>query len=56
LLFGVFRARGEPLGFYSVALPRTAIDTYGTTARNYMVLIFATGLLLVFGIGYFMAI
>ncbi|GIK40213.1 MAG: hypothetical protein BroJett011_40460 [Chloroflexota bacterium] len=55
LLFGVFRARGEPLGFYSVALQRTTIDTYGTTARNYMVVIFATGLLLVFGIGYLMA-
>lgn len=55
LLFGVFRARGEPLGFYSIALQRTTIDTYGTTARNYMVVIFATGLLLVFGIGYFMA-
>lgn len=55
LLFGVFRARGEPLGFYSVALPRTFIDAYGTTTRNYMVIIFATALALVFGIGYFMA-
>lgn len=55
LLFGVFRARGEAQGFYSVALPRTTIDTYSNTARNYMVLIFATALVLVFGIGYFMA-
>ena len=55
LLFGVFRARGEPLGFYSVALQRTFIDKYGTDARNYMVLIFATALVLVFGIGYLMA-
>ncbi|MBI1879054.1 MAG: GAF domain-containing protein, partial [Chloroflexi bacterium] len=55
LIFGVFRARGEPLGFYSVALQRTYIASYGSTARNYMVLIFATALALVFGIGYFMA-
>jgi signal transduction histidine kinase/HAMP domain-containing protein len=55
LIFGVFRARGEPLGVYSVALQRTFIDAHGTTARNYMVLIFATALVLVFGIGYFMA-
>jgi len=51
-IFGIFRARGEPLGFYSVALQRTFISSYGSTARNQMVLIFATALLLVFGIGY----
>ncbi|HXV44686.1 MAG TPA: cache domain-containing protein, partial [Anaerolineae bacterium] len=50
LIFGVFRARGEPLGVYSVALQRTFIDSYGETARNYMVLIFAAALVLVFGI------
>jgi signal transduction histidine kinase/methyl-accepting chemotaxis protein len=55
LIFGVFRARGEPLGFYSVALQRTFIETYETTARNYMVFIFGIALMLVFGIGYFMA-
>jgi len=38
-----------------VALQRTFIDKYGTDARNYMVLIFATALVLVFGIGYLMA-
>jgi signal transduction histidine kinase/HAMP domain-containing protein len=54
-LFGIFRARGEPLGFYAVALQTTPIVTYGTTARNQMVLIFATALLLVFGIGYLTA-
>ncbi len=55
LLFGVFLARGEPLGFYSVALQPTFIVSYGATARNQMALIFATALLLVFGIGYLMA-
>lgn len=55
LIFGVFRARGEPLGFYSVASQRTYIESSGDTVRNYMVAIFATALMLVFGIGYFMA-
>ncbi len=55
LLFGVFWARGEPQGFYSVALQPTFIVSYGATARNQMALIFATALLLVFGIGYLMA-
>jgi len=52
LLFGIFFARGEPLGFYSVALQPTFIVSYGATARNQMAIIFATALLLVFGIGY----
>ena len=51
----IFRARGETLGFYSVALPTRFIALYGATARNQMVLIFAVALLLVFGIGYFTA-
>jgi signal transduction histidine kinase/HAMP domain-containing protein len=55
LLFGVFRARGEPLGFYSVALPTMFIETYLTTNRNQMALIFAAALLLVYGIGYLTA-
>ncbi len=55
LLFGVFWARGEPLGFYSVALPTMFIETYLTTNRNQMALIFGTSLLLVFGIGYLAA-
>lgn len=55
LLFGVFRARGEPLGFYSVALLRTFIDARETTLRDRMVLIFAVALPLVFAIGYFTA-
>ncbi|MEW5960511.1 MAG: HAMP domain-containing protein, partial [Chloroflexota bacterium] len=54
-LFGIFRARGEPLGFYAVALQTTLIVSYGALARNQMVVIFATALLLVFGIGYFTA-
>ena len=54
-IFTVFQARGEPLGFYAVALPTTFIASYGATARNQMVLIFAIALLLVFGIGYFTA-
>ncbi len=54
-IFSVFRARGEALGFYSVALPTEFIAMYGATARNQMVLIFAVALLLVFGIGYFTA-
>lgn len=55
LLFGIFWARGEPLGFYSVALQTTFIVSYGTAARNQMALIFAVALFLVFGIGYVMA-
>lgn len=55
LLFGVFQARGEPLGLYSVALQTTPINSNGETARNTMALIFAVALVLVFGIGYFMA-
>ena len=54
-IVSVFRARGETLGFYAVALPTSFIATYGATARNQMVLIFAVSLLLVFGIGYFTA-
>lgn len=55
-LYNVFRARGEPLGFYSVALQTThIIDTYNTTARNQIVIIFAITLVLVFLIGYFTA-
>jgi signal transduction histidine kinase/methyl-accepting chemotaxis protein len=55
LLYDIFWARGEPLGFYSVALQTTFIVSQGTNARNQMALIFATALLLVFGIGYIMA-
>ena len=55
LLFNVLHARGEPLGFYSVALQTTFIDLQGNTARNQMFSIFAVTLLLVFGIGYFTA-
>jgi signal transduction histidine kinase/methyl-accepting chemotaxis protein len=55
VLYGIFAARGEPLGFYSVAMQTTFIVAQGTTARNQMILIFATALLLVFGIGYTMA-
>jgi signal transduction histidine kinase/HAMP domain-containing protein len=55
LLFSMFRARGEPLGFYSVALPTTFIGSYGTAARSQLALIFAGALLLVFGIGYLAA-
>jgi signal transduction histidine kinase/methyl-accepting chemotaxis protein len=55
LLFGVFWARGEELGLYSVALQPTFIVSYGNVARNQMALIFATALVLVLGIGYSMA-
>jgi signal transduction histidine kinase/methyl-accepting chemotaxis protein len=55
LLFGVFWARGEALGLYSVALQPTFIVSYGNVARNQMALIFATALVLVLGIGYSMA-
>lgn len=55
LLFGVFRARGEPLGYYSVALPRTFIEARQTTLRDRMMLVFAVALPLVFAIGYFTA-
>jgi signal transduction histidine kinase/HAMP domain-containing protein len=55
MLFSIFRARGEPLGFYSVALPTTFIVSYGTAARSQLALIFAAALLLVFGIGYLAA-
>ena len=54
-LYGVFRARDEPLGFYAVALPTNFMVSYNTTARNQMFLIFAVALLLVFGIGYLTA-
>ena len=52
LLYGIFWARGEPLGFYSVAMPTTFIKSQGASARNQMVIIFATALFLVFGMGY----
>lgn len=55
LLFGVFRARGEPLGFYSVALLRTFIEARENTLRDRMVFVFAVALPLVFAIGYFTA-
>jgi signal transduction histidine kinase len=52
LLFGVFWARGQALGLYSVALQPTFIVSYGNAARTQMALIFATALVLVLGIGY----
>lgn len=55
VFYSVFRARGETLGFYSVALQTTFMVSYRNTARNQMVIIFATTLLLVFLIGYFTA-
>ncbi|GAB4546368.1 MAG: hypothetical protein Kow0063_40760 [Anaerolineae bacterium] len=55
LLFSIFWARGEPLGFYSVALPTTFIVSYGTAARGQLALIFAAALFLVIGIGYLAA-
>jgi signal transduction histidine kinase/HAMP domain-containing protein len=57
LLFGIFspRGEGEPLGFYSVALPTTFIVSQGAALRSQMTLIFAAALLLVFGIGYLAA-
>jgi len=55
MLFRIFSARGEPLGFYSVALPTTFIVSYGTAARSQLAVIFAAALLLVFGIGYLAA-
>jgi signal transduction histidine kinase/HAMP domain-containing protein len=55
MLFSIFFARGEPLGFYSVALKTTFIVSYGTAARSQLALIFAAALLLVFGIGYLAA-
>ncbi|HEX9925997.1 MAG TPA: ATP-binding protein [Anaerolineae bacterium] len=51
LLFGVFWARGEPLGFYSVIKETTFTDSI-SAVRNLMALIFAVALALVFGIGY----
>ena len=55
VLYNVFRARGNPLGFYSVALQTTYIVSRGNMARTQMVTIFALTLLLVFLIGYFTA-
>lgn len=54
LLFGVFQARGEPLGFYSVAKETSFVESI-TTIRNLMALTFAFALVLVFGIGYMTA-
>ena len=54
LLFSVFQAKGEPLGLFSVAQKTTFGDSVANT-RNLMALIFATALLLVFGIGYLTA-
>ncbi|MBN1993208.1 MAG: HAMP domain-containing protein [Anaerolineae bacterium] len=55
LIYSIFWARGAPLGFYSVATPTTFIVSQGTNARNQMVIIFTTALLMVFGIGYVMS-
>ncbi|MCB0166105.1 MAG: HAMP domain-containing protein [Anaerolineae bacterium] len=55
VLYNVFRARGNPLGFYSVALQTTYIVSYSNSARTQMGAIFALTLLLVFLIGYFTA-
>lgn len=52
LLVGIFKAKGEPLGFYSVALEPTFITSYLETTRWQMTAIFAVTLFLVFGIGY----
>ncbi len=55
LLVGIFYVKAEPLALYSVGLQSTVINAYGTNVRNQLTLIFATALLLVFGIGYFTA-
>lgn len=55
LLVGIFQAKGEPLGFYSVALEPTFITSYLETTRWQMTGIFAVTLFLVFGIGYITA-
>ncbi|MDX1521078.1 MAG: ATP-binding protein, partial [Anaerolineae bacterium] len=47
----IFWGRGEPLGFYSIALPTENIVARGSSARNQMAAIFIVALLLVFGIG-----
>ena len=52
ILPGIFWAKGEPLGFYSVALQTTAIESQGQAARNQMAFIFVSALVLVFAIGY----
>ena len=52
ILPGIFWARGEPLGFYSIALETTGVVDESQTLRLTMFLIFGGGLLLVFGIGY----
>ena len=55
MLLSIISARGENLGFYSVALSTTFIVSYGTAARSQLALIFAAALVLVFGIGYMAA-
>lgn len=55
LLHAIFWARGEPLGFFSVALQTQFIEASTSTARNQMVVIFVSALVLVFGIGYITA-
>lgn len=52
MLPSIFFARGEPQGFYSVAVPTSAIVARGNTARTQMATIFIVALILVFGIGY----
>lgn len=52
VLYNVFRARGDPVGFYSVALQTTFVVSNLSTARNQAIVIFAATLLFVFLIGY----
>ena len=55
LLINTLSARGQALGFYSVAQQTTFINLQGNAYRNQMALVFSLTILLVFGIGYLTA-
>ncbi len=52
LLHDIFWARGEPQGFFSVALQTQFIETSQSNVRNWMAVTFLAALLFVFGIGF----
>jgi len=54
LLYGIFLARQEPLGLYSVGMPTSFMEVRTNKAFNRMLILVVPALLLVFGIGLYL--
>jgi hypothetical protein len=55
LAYGPFILRDQVIGVYAVALPTNFITDTTDASRNQLIILFALGVMTVFGIGYFVA-